>query len=143
MRRLQIKGTSEDLKKFIFKRHLLYALVYLILLIRVIFDFNGQDIFFDKYSFLNQAFTCFLNSAGIWLALICLFEPFVWYEFKKSLFCVKITHKNAFNQDSLETFLNSAMNIEFVYLILVGVNSHLDQRNMLKGNQKTQSKVKV
>ena len=143
MRRLQIKGTSEDLKKFIFKRHLLYALVYLILLIRVIFDFNGQDIFFDKYSFLNQAFTCFLNSAGIWLALICLFEPFVWYEFKKSLFCVKKTQKNAFNQDSLETFLNSAMNIEFVYLILVGVNSHLDQRNMLKGNQKTQSKVKV
>jgi hypothetical protein len=84
-----------------------------------------------------------LNSSGIWLALICLFEPFVWYEFKKSLFCVKKTKKNAFNQDSLETFLNSAMNIEFVYLILVGVNSHLDQRNMLKGNQKTQSKVKV
>jgi hypothetical protein len=67
--------------------------------------------------------------AGIPMAIIRITEPYVWSHLKKDLRkvgCFK-TKKDAdkkkkYSTESLATFINSAMNIEFVYIILLGIN---------------------
>ena len=86
----------------------------------------------------------FVNVIGVFLALIRLYEPFVWMNFKKSLtqawsnldknrtstnstYSKSSSSTNpikfvAFSNQSLYCFLNSALNIEYVYLILQGIS---------------------
>lgn len=77
--------------------------------------------------------------SGILLALIRLAEPYVfkqlYHEFlnlgRKCKFCKKqkkITkiEKIKFSNEALCSFVNSAMNIEFVYIILLGINNFMD-----------------
>ena len=68
------------------------------------------------------------------LALIRLREKYVYQEFVitfKRFFCFKDLTKRknlnkvSYEEDSLDSFLNSAMNIEFVYIILQGVVNHM------------------
>ena len=53
-------------------------------------------------------------------------EPFVWSKIK-SMLGFKLKKKNGFNQLSLNSFVNSAMNVEFVCLILIGVKNYLER----------------
>jgi hypothetical protein len=62
------------------------------------------------------------------MVFIRLAEPYVWTNFKADLrkLCKckkKGEQKRAkFSKESLDSFLNSAMNIEYVYLLLLGIN---------------------
>ena len=79
---------------------------------------------------------------GVPLALIRLYEPYVWQtvisETNKSLKMKKQKKEKAkFADESLCSFMNSTCNIEFVYLILLGVNNFMDhikieQEEMIK-----------
>ena len=90
------------------------------------------------------------------MAIIRLSEPYVWNHFKqdvKYLFSRKLdgAAKQKFSSKPLCAFANSAMNIEFVYLILLGINNFLDSRDARKsslvmGTEKekmTNSKLKI
>lgn len=87
---------------------------------------------------------------GVPLALIRLFEPYVFQTFKKEMGLLaykarrccsrdrsnsqvkKPTRKQAsFASASLCSFLNSAMNIELVYLILLGINHFMENQEIL------------
>jgi hypothetical protein len=58
---------------------------------------------------------------GIPLALVRLLEPLVWQEFKKNVFFMKQKTQISKEQDSLCSFLKSKMNVELVYITLVGI----------------------
>ena len=67
-----------------------------------------------------------MNSQGFIMALTRLSEPYVFDQIKQ-LF--KVRSKNTkFSEESLCQFVNSVMNIEFVYLILIGINNFYDRR---------------
>ena len=76
-------------------------------------------------------------SLGIFLAAIRLLEPYVMINFKKDISFRRTetiskridSNKVQFSKESLCSFLNSAVNIEFVYLILVGINKFMDNYN--------------
>jgi hypothetical protein len=72
------------------------------------------------------------NCLGILLAMIRLSEPYVWNHFKqdfKYLFSRESSKKKEkFSSEPLCAFANSAMNIEFVYLILLGTCNFMDSR---------------
>ena len=81
------------------------------------------------------------------LSSIRLLEPYVWNHFKKdfcSCFLSKKTKaaKNKFSSEPLCAFANSAMNIEFVYQILLGTSYFLESRSLSPYEQKT-SKLKI
>jgi hypothetical protein len=59
------------------------------------------------------------------MAVARLTEPYVFDQFKQ-LFRVK-SKNNKFSEESLCQFVNSVMNIEFVYLILIGINNFYDR----------------
>jgi len=58
---------------------------------------------------------------GIPLALVRLCEPLVWQEFKKNILCKKQTTQISNQQETLCSFLKSKMNVELVYITLVGI----------------------
>jgi len=78
---------------------------------------------------------------GIPLALVRFLEPFVLQEFiasfwktLRSLRCQKEKKKRKrvrYSHEPLCAFVNSAMNIEFVYLILLGINNFMDNREAI------------
>lgn len=58
--------------------------------------------------------------------IIRVTEPYV-MEVIKEIFCRKKSKmKNKYAERSLDSFLNSAMNIEFVNIILKGVKNYMD-----------------
>ena len=76
---------------------------------------------------------------GIMLAVVRFFEPFVYKTFKLEMYkifgcsCFKKKnrrHKLIKDEDhsshTLCQFMNSAMNIEFVYIILIGINNFME-----------------
>jgi len=67
------------------------------------------------------------NLSGVSFAIIRIVEPYVWDNFKeflKDIFYLNVgaKGKRKFTKESLDSFLKSAMNIEYVYLILLGIN---------------------
>jgi hypothetical protein len=61
--------------------------------------------------------------------LIRVSEPYV-QEILKEIICKKRSKmKKKFAEQSLDSFMNSAMNIEFVYIILKGVKNYMDLAN--------------
>ena len=100
----------------------------------------------DYWSWENATFFSVENLSaivyyllGALLAYIRLVEPFVLRNLKTELklFWYKITcrkrsnykklKKPKFSKESLCSFMNSAMNIEFVYLILIGINNFMEK----------------
>ena len=69
---------------------------------------------------------------GVPIALVRILEPFVFQEFKimiKKYFCCtkkRSVKKLEFSDESLCSFMNSVANIEFVYLILLGINNFME-----------------
>ena len=97
------------------------------------------DVFaFDTDSdWIAHSINTFQFSLGIFLAAIRLIEPYVLKNFKKDLSFKKTetksrridSNRKQFSKESLCSFINSAVNIEFVYLILVGINKFMDNYN--------------
>lgn len=93
------------------------------------------------------------NCLGILLAMIRLSEPYVWNHFKQDIKYLfnreSSTSKQKFSSEPLCAFANSAMNIEFVYLILLGINNFMDSRETRKNSyqrndiQQKASKLKI
>ena len=75
-----------------------------------------------------------LQLNGICLAFVRLIEPYVWQTFKAEV--VRLLNietkktKVKFEAESLDSFLNSAMNIEFVYLILLGISCSVEVESL-------------
>jgi len=69
-----------------------------------------------------------VRMAGIPLSLVYLLEPYVFQVFITSIQCNKLKNKQIrkkYSAKSLNSFLNAAVNIEFVSMILLGVNNFL------------------
>lgn len=92
----------------------------------------------------------FFDLSGIILALIRLSEPFVYNHFKRDVkkFFSKFFKKKdnmveekeeKFSNEPLCAFANSAMNIEFVYLILLGINNFMDNQISMRGRENSVS----
>ena len=88
-----------------------------------------------------------MQISGTLMALARAFEPIVFKAIKDSISGIYIIKKRSikslnilrlknkffeekvnYNDESLLAFLNSSMNIEFVYLILLGVNQFMDMK---------------
>lgn len=70
----------------------------------------------------------YLDSAGLLIFVIRVSEPYVLNQIKADLircFCCKTTkqRKMKFQNESLSSFLNSAFNVEYVYLLLLGIST--------------------
>lgn len=66
--------------------------------------------------------------------MVRLCEPIIWTNLKADVFsllcCSKTTKRAAYSRETLDSFLNSAMNIEYVYLLLVGISTYFDDKNI-------------
>lgn len=116
------RGTSQELKRKVFNRHFTYLLIYDFYFIQgVFFEFQPTSAYDIEYLF---------NTVGVLIALVRLLEPFVFstlVEAVRKLCPVGKYHsKTLYSKQALCSFVNSAMNIEYVYLILVGVNQFMD-----------------
>ena len=94
-------------------------------LLRILGFIEFKD-FLNEYHFdktiANLSFLYFF--IGIPLAFSRLADPFLYEVIKGSLFA-KSNDKVKYYDESLLSFLNSALNVEFVYLILLGVRKFL------------------
>lgn len=80
----------------------------------------------------------FLLYDGVLLALVRFNEPCIWTNLKADLgCCFKPGKRSVFTEESLDSFLNSAMNIEYVYLFLLGIHTYF------QGETNSQSKIKI
>jgi hypothetical protein len=79
-------------------------------------------------------------------------EPYVLRNFREDFCCKKKNkasryHQNRlqFSKESLCSFMNSAVNIEFVYLILVGINKFMDHygSDTFKNYTKKKDKLRI
>ena len=100
--------------------------------------------FESKGIFLSKSIEYLFMIVGTMLALVRITEPYFWkhfvYDTKRLLtkiFCVcsrkgKITkeRRGKFSDEPLCAFATSAMNIEFVYLILLGVNNFMNNQQL-------------
>ena len=123
--RLKSSGTSTELKEIVYKRHILYAIFYTSFLIEALKSFFFGEIVTGGRAFIiDDWIELAIAPFGIILAVIRIAEPYVWKtlktEIQKSFKCLK-SKKQKFESESLDSFLNSCMNIEYVYLILVGI----------------------
>ena len=128
LKRLFKRGTSNDLKEVIVTRHLAYFLVYLLFLCKVnydLFNVKAKELLGITVYFYVDAF---LYTSGFMLSIIRINEPFVWFTFRKQLLCcLKKKSKLKFYKESLDSFLKSAMNIEYVSIILIAINKSIEQ----------------
>jgi hypothetical protein len=82
----------------------------------------------EAANFTNLLVNVPVRIAGIPLSLVYLLEPYVFQVFISSIQCNKLKNKKInkkYSAKSLNSFLNAAMNIEFVSMILLGVNNFL------------------
>ena len=122
--RIYSQGTSKDLKKLVRNRHGAYFCVYLMYVTFIIVDFRGTHLINHYEMWIAIASTM----CGSILAAVRLSEPYVWVQFRKYIICLKKskTH-DIFSAESLDTFIKSACNAEYVYFCLAGlITSTLD-----------------
>ena len=72
--------------------------------------------------------TFVLSSTAILSALVRLSEPYVFYTLKEQICCTKVKKRKKYATNTLNSFINSAMNVEFVCLILSGIRSMFEVR---------------
>jgi hypothetical protein len=140
LRILLRKGTNQQLRYLALRRQLSYLFLF-------VFWHTMFSIFFYDSNLLSKVnnlskntirlISIYMQVIGIPSALMRLSEPFVWNSFKSSVLklagfinngCKKLPSKKGSGRQrrlkqqlkdaSICSFLNSAMNIEYVYLIL-------------------------
>ena len=150
--RLSLKGTSEKLRKMVIRRHLIFASVYGLRVATIVYDRNYDK---DKlycimkescegskgWDYIALGFDILADSLGIFLALVRLMEPFVMREFMckaKKLWSWLTCRKHRFKEFKLKyseeplcSFVNSAMNIEYVSVILLGITNLMENRKKM------------
>ena len=82
--------------------------------------------------------------ASIFMAIARIrLEPYVWFLFKKRWNrCRREKHrveKLAESEESLCSLTNSALNVELVYAIIVGINSLIDQNLVVMSDDSIES----
>ena len=143
--RLCKKGTSKQLRKLVVRRHLIFFAIYtfyftILLSFDPAYGFRGL---FSEETWEKIIFV--YGYLGAVLAGIRLFEPHVWGHFKRDIAFWKKKKepvKDKFSSEPLCAFANSAMNIEFVYQILLGTRYFLESRTHSAQDKKT-SKLKI
>ena len=156
IKRLCMKGTSTELRRKIIGRHSVYFFLFMytsvINSIAITANAKGWGIYAfntdadrdwvitwkDMFKPASIGYVVYY-ACGVSLALVRLFEPIVYQTFKSDLKilylkCVRskkrkrreIVNKDQFAKEGLTQFMNSAMNIEFVYLILIGINTFME-----------------
>lgn len=105
-------GTSKEMKSKVCRRYFSYLSLFLLWIIN--FNIN----FFTPFDTTLMILGALL---GIPIAFSRLLEPLVWQEFKKTFLCKKPSKRISKQQDSLCSFLKSKMNVELVYITLVGI----------------------
>ena len=135
MKRLFLKGTSNDLRQKLLYRHVIYIVLYMFIIWTILFDLfewsNITTAYLGSYGYYVFSFFMF-ELIGVPIALVRILEPFVFQEFKiviKKYFCCtkkRSVKKLEFSDESLCSFMNSVANIEFVYLILLGINNFME-----------------
>ena len=147
--RLCLRGTSQQLRKRIIYRHIAYFSFYSYQqFVNTFVIFNGLGAVEKRYQVNTwvglvqwEVVLGFLYYVcGLMLAVVRFREPYVWTKFTnsfKKLCCKKKRNKeHLFANESLCSFINSAMNIEFVYLILIGINNHMEDLGKNYGDHK-------
>ena len=61
------------------------------------------------------------------IAIIRMSEPMVWQALRETFCCAKKKNSILYKK-SLSSFLNSSVNVEYVYMILEGISSVLKHR---------------
>lgn len=142
--RLASKETPALFRKRVCKQHMLYFAFYLVFLLWTFKDYYDSQM---VWKWGNNAcyFHWVANSIGFFLACVRFSEPFVWSNFsadvKRVLFCRKFKANIA--QQPLNSFLNSTMNVEYVYMLLVGINFHLDPVNKVVSSDLASKKLRI
>lgn len=102
---------------------------------------QGFDIelftFEEENNWIAHTINTFSFSIGIFLAAIRIWEPYVLKNIKFSFKSETKIEKSKrdymnrlqFSKESLCSFMNSVVNIEFVYIILVGINKFMENYN--------------
>ena len=88
--RLCQKGTSQDLRQKVLRRHVTYFLVYLMIVFGDLVDFFGISLLFENkpeiYTDIwDLVMILMFDISGTFLALIRLMEPWVWESFRKEI----------------------------------------------------------
>lgn len=140
MFRLLVKGTPDELRKVVVKQHMLYLVFYLIFIL-----WSFKTYIENKWGKSSSYIHWITNSVGFFLACVRFSEPFIWNNFKadiKRLFC-RLKMRGKIAQQPLNSFLNSAMNAEYVYMLLVGINFHLDPMNKVVPSSNKKKKLRI
>jgi hypothetical protein len=129
--RLRQTGTNKKLRSKVVSRNIMQ---YIFLLVIASDTISGFYLLNDIEEFPNlnrvdyeNIRVIVISLAGILASLIRLCEPFVWNALKAQMRC-KAQKKAKYSTDSLNSFVNSAMNVEFVCLILVGVCTFMKEQ---------------
>ena len=155
--RMKRTGTSAALRRKMYKNNTVFFILYMLLMLQISLDFFIPEVNSILYyprneqlgTFKNIVLTieiCIFNLIGIPLALIRLLEPYVFSIFKyevrkfkywlRSKICCSsrsikpFKKKGKFSTDSLQTYVNSMMNVEYVYLILVGIRTFMENHRL-------------
>lgn len=130
--RLLKKGTSPTLRKKVVIR---CTFLFMLYLISILYAIDDQIDLFGKlfpnkgrYYGILQFTYLIMNTSGLLMAICRFSEPYVFEQFKKLFKRNKAVKADKFSEESLCHFVNSVMNIEFVYLILIGINNFYDRR---------------
>jgi hypothetical protein len=70
-----------------------------------------------------------MNLGGFLVAICRFSEPYVFEQFKRLFKRNEACKAKKFSEESLCNFVNSVMNIEFVYIILIGINNFYDRND--------------
>ena len=123
--RLCKKGTSKNLRIRVFWTNLSYLILFTGSVLKSVdrtFIEIAKETKENPENEISLALKIIYVSSGllgVFMTLIKGSEPYI----LESISCKK--KKKVVNNESLCTFVNSAMNIEYVYLILVGINNFL------------------
>lgn len=127
MNRLLKKGTSPKLRKKVVVRYSILFIFYMISiadaiddqidLVHGLFPNEGTD------RFIQNTLYFILNINGFFIAIVRLSEPYVFEQLKKIFKKTEQKKSDKYAEESLCHFVNSVMNIEFVYLILIGIDN--------------------
>ena len=118
---LSRNGSSNKFKILILKRHFIYAILYALF----VWDCFKNQITLDSDFKFNQLF----QSVGFLMAISrIIFDPYVLNSLMSDLGIKPRVTKNE-ESKALCSFGNTAMNVEYVYLILISVEQFYSKNN--------------